>query len=216
MEQLRPSSLQHNAYREIKRRIVTLAYRPGEQINTARICSQLRIGRTPVHLAIHRLEIEGLIEILPRRGVVVRPIDRAEIMELIEARLLVEPEIAALASARASEREFAALRAALDRIPPHLEAGDSELFMEADCEFHRTLARAARNRPLSDLLASLHERCVRVYFISVSSNEQDVRIVKEHEDIFAALVRRDSRGAAAAMRQHIDSLRNNVRASLSS
>ncbi len=211
MEQLKPNSLQLNAYREIKRRIVTQTYRPGEQINTARICAQLHIGRTPVHLAIHRLELEGLIDIIPRRGVVVRQIDRAEIMEMIEARIMVEPQIAALAAARASEREFAAMRAALDRITPHLESGDGEKFMEADCEFHLMLARAARNRPLSDLLAQLHERCVRVYFMSVSRNEHDVRIMREHEEVFAALVRRDSAGAAAAMRTHNESLRHNVR-----
>lgn len=215
MEQLKPSSLQLDAYREIKRRIVTQGYRPGEQINTARICAQLRIGRTPVHLAIHRLELEGLIDILPRRGVVVRPIDRSEIMEMIEARMMVEPQIAALAASRASEREFAAMRTALDQIAPHLESGDREKFMEADCEFHRILARAARNRPLSDLLALLHERCVRVYFMSVSRNEQDVRIMREHEALFSALVLRDSAGAAAAMRAHNESLRDNVRQLLS-
>ena len=215
MEQLKANSLQLDAYREIKRRIVTQIYRPGEQINTARICAQLHIGRTPVHLAIHRLELEGLIEILPRRGVVVRTIDRAEIMEMIEARMMVEPQIAALAAARASEREFAAMRIALDRITPYLESGDGEKFMEADCEFHRILARAARNRPLSDLLAQLHERCMRVYFLSVSRNEHDVRIVLEHETLFEALVSRDSAGAAAAMRAHNESLRNNVRKLLS-
>jgi DNA-binding GntR family transcriptional regulator len=211
VEQLKPNSLQQNAYRELKRRIVTLVYRPGEQINTAGICAQLRIGRTPVHLAIHRLELEGLIDILPRRGVVVRPIDHAEIMEAVEARLLVEPQITALATARASEREFAAIRKALDGIAPHLESGDSEKFMDADCEFHRLVARCARNRPLSDLLATLHERCMRVYFLSVSRDEHDVRIMKEHEAIFEALTSRDSAAAAEAMRKHIESLRRNIR-----
>jgi DNA-binding transcriptional regulator YhcF (GntR family) len=129
LEQLKPLSLQHSAYREIKRRIVTAVYRPGEQINTAQICAQLRIGRTPVHLAIHRLETEGLIEILPRRGIVVKPIDRAQMMELIEARHMIEPEVAALASARASDREFATMREILDRIPAIAESGDSEQFM---------------------------------------------------------------------------------------
>jgi DNA-binding GntR family transcriptional regulator len=132
LEQLKPLSLQHSAYREIKRRIVTAVYRPGEQINTAQICAQLRIGRTPVHLAIHRLETEGLIEILPRRGIVVKPIDRDAMMELIEARLMIEPEVAALAAARASDKEFAAMRALLDRIPAIGASGDSEQYMETD------------------------------------------------------------------------------------
>jgi DNA-binding GntR family transcriptional regulator len=208
LEQLKPLSLQHSAYREIKRRIVTAVYRPGEQINTSRICAQLQIGRTPVHLAIHRLESHGLIEIIPRRGIVVKPIDRAEMMELIEARHMIEPEVAALAAARASDREFAAMRAILDRIPG---ITDSEPFMETDLEFHRAMAMAARNQPLMEFLADMHQHCTRLYFISVSSKAHDQRIINEHEEIFDALVQRDSDAARAAVRKHVESLRNNVR-----
>jgi len=211
LEQLKPLSLQHSAYREIKRRIVTAVYRPGEQINTAQICAQLRIGRTPVHLAIHRLESDGLIEIMPRRGVVVKPIDRAQMMELIEARHMIEPEVAALAAVRASDREFSAMRQILDRIPGIAKAGDSEQFMETDLEFHRTMALAARNEPLMEFLAGMHEHCTRLYFISVSNKAHDQRIINEHEEIFAALTRRDAEAARAALRKHIESLRNNVR-----
>jgi DNA-binding GntR family transcriptional regulator len=211
VEQLRPQSLQHSAYREIKRRIVTLVYRPGEQVNTAQICAQLGIGRTPVHLAIHRLETEGLIEIQPRRGIVVRAIDRDEIMALIEARHMIEPQVAALAAMRASEAEFQAIRVALDQVEPAYRSDDPERFMNTDLEFHRLVALAARNRPIGDFLAGLHERCMRVYFISVSRIDHDKRILGEHERIFEALVRRDVEGAAGAMRRHIESLRANVR-----
>jgi DNA-binding GntR family transcriptional regulator len=211
LEQLKPLSLQQSAYREIKRRIVTALYRPGEQINTGLICNQLQLGRTPVHLAIHRLETEGLIEILPRRGVVVKPIDRAEMLELIEARHMIEPEIAALAAARASDQEFAAMRAILDRIPGIAAAGDSEQFMETDLEFHRAMATAARNHPLMEFLAGMHDHCTRLYFISVNNKAHDKRIIDEHEEIFAALMRRDSDAVRAALRKHIESLRNNVR-----
>jgi len=211
LEQLKPLSLQHSAYREIKRRIVTAVYRPGEQINTAQICAQLRIGRTPVHLAIHRLETEGLIEILPRRGIVVKPIDRDAMMELIEARLMIEPEVAALAAARASDKEFAAMRALLDRIPAIGASGDSEQYMETDLEFHRTMALAARNQPLKDFLAGMQEHCTRLYFISVTNKQHDQRINNEHEEIYEALVRRDAAAAHAAVRKHIESLRKNVR-----
>ncbi|HEY7607634.1 MAG TPA: GntR family transcriptional regulator [Alphaproteobacteria bacterium] len=208
---MKPLSLQHSAYREIKRRIVTAVYKPAEQINTALICAQLSIGRTPVHLAIHRLETEGLIEILPRRGIVVKPIDRAETMQLIEARLMVEPEVAALAALRATDREFAGMRQILDRIPGIAEAGDSEHFMETDLEFHAAMASAARNQPLSDFLAGLHDHCMRLYFISVSNKQHDTRILTEHEEIFGALVRRDAEASRAALRKHVESLRANVR-----
>ncbi len=211
MEQFKPPSLQQSAYREIKRRIVTAAYRPGEQINTNLICSQLQLGRTPVHLAIHRLEGEGLIEIMPRRGVVVKPIDRAQMLEMIEARHMIEPEIAALAAVRASDQEFAAMRAILDRIPAIAEAGDAEQFMEVDLEFHRSMAVAARNHPLAEFLSGTHDHCARLYFVSASRESHNPRIIGEHEEIFAALVRRDSGAVRAMMQNHVESLRKNVR-----
>jgi DNA-binding GntR family transcriptional regulator len=62
-----------------------------------------------------------------------------------------------------------------------------------------------------EFLAGMHEHCTRLYFISVSNKAHDQRIISEHEEIFEALVRRDSEGARAALRKHIESLRNNVR-----
>jgi DNA-binding GntR family transcriptional regulator len=132
-------------------------------------------------------------------------------LELIEARHMIEPEIAALAAARASDQEFAAMREILDRIPGIAEAGDSERFMETDLEFHGAMAAAARNHPLAEFLAGMHDHCTRLYFISVSNKVHDQRIIREHEEIFAALVRRDSDAARAALGKHIESLRNNVR-----
>jgi DNA-binding GntR family transcriptional regulator len=204
-------SLQDSAYREIKRRIVTLAYRPGQHINTAQICQQLRIGRTPVHLAIHRLETERLIEIQPRRGITVRPIDAEEVRELVEARMMIEPKVAALAARRGAEREFLALRGILDRLADALESGDGEAFMNVDTEFHRMVATAARNQPLSNFLAGMHERCLRVYFLAVNRAEQDARVIGEYEDIIGALAARDAAAAEAAMGRHIESLNDNVK-----
>ncbi|MCW5770587.1 MAG: GntR family transcriptional regulator [Rhodospirillaceae bacterium] len=209
MEQFK--SLQDSAYREIKRRIMTLVYRPGQQINTAQICQQLHIGRTPVHLAIHRLERERLIEIQPRRGITVRPVDGEEIRELIEARMMVEPELAALAARRGTEREFGAMRGLLDQLAVSFEAGNGEEFMRVDTEFHRMVAAAARNQPLSAFLVGTHERCLRAYFMSVSRNEQDARVMDEHEAIIQALIARDGPAAAAAMRRHIESLSENLK-----
>jgi DNA-binding GntR family transcriptional regulator len=73
------------------------------------------------------------------------------------------------------------------------------------------MASAARNQPLSDFLAGLHDHCMRLYFISVSNKQHDTRILTEHEEIFGALVRRDAEASRAALRKHVESLRANVR-----
>jgi DNA-binding GntR family transcriptional regulator len=65
-------SLTEHAYTEIRNRVMSLEFRPGEFLYEARICAAINIGRTPVHEALHRLQIEGLVQIVPRKGVLIR------------------------------------------------------------------------------------------------------------------------------------------------
>lgn len=80
VERLEPRSLRARAYEEIKRRIITLRYEPGAYLNEARVSEQLGIGRTPVHQALDRLMLEGMVEVIPRKGVVVRPVSLDEVL----------------------------------------------------------------------------------------------------------------------------------------
>ena len=85
-----PQSLRDAAYEAIKHRIITCAFRPGEYINEAYVSAVLGIGRTPVHQAIDRLMLEGMLDVIPRKGVIVKPVSLDEIMQIVEVRLLNE------------------------------------------------------------------------------------------------------------------------------
>ena len=85
-----PLSLRDAAYEAIKHRIITCTYRPGEYINEANVSAMLGIGRTPVHQAIDRLMLEGMVDVMPRKGVIVKPVSLDEIMQIVEVRLLNE------------------------------------------------------------------------------------------------------------------------------
>src|SRR4051812_42750255 len=84
------SSLRDTAYAAIKHRIITCAFKPGEFLNEASVSATLGIGRTPVHQAIDRLMLEGMLDVMPRKGVIVRPVSLDEVMQIIEVRLLNE------------------------------------------------------------------------------------------------------------------------------
>src|SRR5262245_40892958 len=84
------ASLRDAAYDAIKHRIITCAFRPGEYINELQLSSMLKIGRTPVHQALDRLMIEGLVDVIPRKGVIVRPVSLNEVLQIIETRLVNE------------------------------------------------------------------------------------------------------------------------------
>lgn len=197
-------SLRDTAYEEIKRRIITLAYQPGAYINEAGVCQDLQIGRTPVHMALERLAIEGMVEVVPRKGVIVRPISVDEIRSIVEARLLNEPAAARLAAVRATGEELERLQMIVEQAratPPH----NTEILMELDRQLHATLADATRNRVLGQILNTLHERSLRHWFVSLSDTRHEEKVADEHEDIVAAIASRDPDRAEQAMRDHIDS-----------
>jgi DNA-binding GntR family transcriptional regulator len=95
-------SLKDHAYEAIKHRIITCVFKPGQELSEKAVARLLKIGRTPVHQAFDRLNTEGLVDVQPRKGVVVRPINLDEVIEIIEIRLLNETFAVRLAAERAS------------------------------------------------------------------------------------------------------------------
>ncbi len=203
-------SLRERAYAEIKRRINCLEYQPGAYINEAQVSRQLRIGRTPVHQALDRLMHEGLVEVIPRKGVIVQSISLEQILQIVELRLVNEPYCVALAAERATGADIAALERLLAQAPPLIRARDREGLMGLDRAFHHALAQAARNPVLTDLLAWLHERSLRFWFISLGDDLQLRRVDEEHHAVLEAVAARERERAVAAMRTHIESFRKNI------
>jgi DNA-binding GntR family transcriptional regulator len=204
------TSLRDKAYDIIKHRIITCSFRPGEYINELQLSALLKIGRTPVHQALDRLMIEGMVEVIPRKGVIVKPVSLNEVLQIIEVRLINEPFGARLAAEKGSDADLADIAHVLDRANNEVAVRDIEKLMLLDREFHLLIARAAKNDVLIELLRNLHERSLRFWFISLNAPTQHETVLKEHSAIFAAIRQRDPDCAEAAMRQHIESFRVNV------
>ena len=203
-------SLLDQAYNEIKLRIITCGYRPGEVLSEAAISDELKIGRTPIHQAIHRLMMDGLITIMPRKGVMVAPAGVDEVMEIIDVRLVTECYCARLAADRADNSELQHLQKIVDASEKVTNQRDVEKMMLFDREFHDTLARAARNTVLADVLRSLHERSLRFWFISLRDPDHHRNVLAQHRAIVAALQSRQPDAAENAMREHILAFQRNV------
>jgi DNA-binding GntR family transcriptional regulator len=205
-----PLSLRDQAYFEVKRRINRLEYRPGAYLNEALISRQLKIGRTPVHQALDRLMREGLLQVIPRKGVVVQSISLDEVLHILEARLVNEPYCVGLAVERATAADIARMQELLATAGPLVRARDREELMNLDRSFHRLISEAAHNAVLADMLTMLHERSLRFWFIAFGDDLQLRRIDDEHRAILAAIKRGNRPEAEAAMRVHIESSRNHI------
>ena len=205
-----PGPLGVTAYEIIKRDIITCALAPGEYLNEASLCSRLKLGRTPVHQALHRLMLEGLVDIMPRKGVIVKPVSLDEVMQIIEMRLINETYCARLVAERASDADIAELDGILTRARRWTDAHDVGQMMLSDQEFHDVLARVAGNIVLSGILRRLHDRSLRFWFISLRAKGHHENVQGQHEAILAAIRKHDATRANHAMRVHIESFRDNL------
>lgn len=200
-------SLTQRAYQVIKHEIITCALRPGEYINEAQLCTRLGIGRTPVHEAIGQLQQEQLVDVMPRKGIFVRPISLDEYFHLDETRILLEVAAMHLVAERISKDALQQLESILAKTHAARKARNCRELLLSDRDFHFGLARATQNPLLTDMLCTAYERSLRVWFISARNIIiEDSR--DDHEQILAALRRRNGEAAARIMREHILSSRS--------
>lgn len=198
------------AYELIKHQIITLGLRPGEYVNEAQISAALGIGRTPIHQALNRLTLEGMVEMIPRKGVIVRGISLNDVIDIIDVRLLNETYCARLAAARADEHDIRRMTGILDEAEEIMSSADVERQMMLDREFHLALSSAAGNQALANIMATLHDQSLRFWFISLREREHHAAVNHEHRAILDAIVRHDPDAADRAVRAHIESFRKNV------
>ena len=203
-------SLRDVAYEAIKHRIITCAFRPGEYLNEAHVSAIVGVGRTPVHQALDRLMLEGMVDVLPRKGVIVRPVSLDEVLQIIEVRLINETYGVRLAAERAEPDDIAQLSDVLARAEQWMRVGKIEDMMRLDREFHHVIGRAARNVVLAGVLSRLHESALRHWFISLGRPGRHSDVQGEHEAIRDAIRAHDPAAAEAAMRSHIESFRRNI------
>ncbi|PZA05994.1 MULTISPECIES: GntR family transcriptional regulator [unclassified Meiothermus] len=186
------------AYRQLRRRILSLELRPGEALGERRLAGLLRVSRTPVRAALERLAREGLVRRFGR-GYVVAPLDLAELAEAFAFRSVLEAAAVRWAAARHAEvLEAAGL---LDRLE---EAPDPERELELATEFHLALARLAGNRFLVEALAGVLPGIYRARFVEAFSPEGRAQAHREHRRILELV--REGRGeeAAALVQAHLE------------
>lgn len=200
----KPPNQAEVAYERLKCAIVTLAIAPNTPLNEAIICEELGLGRTPVHQACHRLALEGLVQIVPRKGLLVPPLSMDDFFDLVGARRVNEPACAALAAERMTEGELEELAGIVSN-SRDIAREDLAGLISLDQRFHEIIATASRNRVFSTFMKNLNDRSARFWALSLSNDSHRAETIEEHERIVEALRQRDPDLAAQAMRDHIDS-----------
>lgn len=141
--------------------------KPGERLMEIQLADELGVSRTPIREAIRKLELEGFVVMVPRRGTYVADISLKDIAQVFEIRSALEELAAGLAAERITPDELEYLERILVEINEYIDNDEFDKIVDADVRFHDVLYHASRNQRLVDILNNLREQMLRFRSISM-------------------------------------------------
>lgn len=209
--------LSESAIEQIKEFIVHNKLESGSKLPSEReLGSRLKISRTSIREALRMLEIMGLVEVKPGKGIYVKNLTgdlfvplptwvsnyRDTIHKHFEARLILEPEIAALAARRATKKDIRQIRQNI-QTQKDLPECQKAASIQADIKFHGLVAEAAKNETILMLFNSIARISFHGWKAAIRMEGRNASAVKEHAELLEKLARRDEDGARRVMREHM-------------
>ena len=178
--------------------------KPGERIMEIQLAEELGVSRTPVREAIRKLELEGYVVMMPRRGTYVANMSIRDINEIFEIRTALESLSNGLAAEHITDEELEHLQRLLVIIGGYIKDGNIEKIVETDIEFHDLMYHAARNQRLVGIISNLRDQLTRFRTLSMSYPGRLEATLDEHRTIVEAIANGDRKAASKAAEQHME------------
>lgn len=190
-------------FNTLRQAIITGEFAPGERLMEISLANRLGVSRTPVREAIRKLELEGLVIMIPRKGAQVARITEKNLRDVIEIRTVLEEFAAVLACERIDQSGLHDLRQAHEDFICSVENGDILDIVDKDETFHDTIFRATNNDRLISIINNLREQFYRYRMEYVKDIRQRSNLVEEHRELLDAISSRDSIKAKELMKTHL-------------
>ena len=197
-------------FNTLRKAILTGELKPGERLMEIHLANKLGVSRTPIREAIRKLELEGLVIMIPRRGAEVAQITEKSLKDVLEVRRALDALCTELACDRISEEEILQLKKACDEFERAVATEDVITIAEADVAFHDIIIRATGNTRLIQMINNLSEQMYRYRFEYIKDESRHDNLVQEHRMIYEGIIRRDKMKAAEAAKLHIDNQEKSV------
>ncbi len=195
--------LREMVFESLREAIILGRLKPGERLMEIQVAEEMGVSRTPVREAIRKLELEGFVVMMPRKGAYVAGISVKDIVDVFEVRAALEGLAAGLAAERSTEEEMEELERSLIKI--NVEAGDDiNVIAEGDNSFHQIIYRASRNHHLVQIITRLQEQIQRFRMTSLSQPGRTKIALDEHKKIVEAISDRNVEEAQALATEHIE------------
>lgn len=201
-------------FNTLRQAILRGELKPGERLMEIALANRLGVSRTPVREAIRMLELEGLVNMIPRKGAQVAQITEQDLNDVLEVRLGLEELAVRFACERFTDEEIKELGLAVKEFEKKMKEDDLSAQAEADVKFHEIIYGATHNRRLVQIINNIREQMYRYRIEYLKDVESRKTLVKEHYEICDALNHRDAESAVEKMCIHIKNQQEAIRRSL--
>ena len=202
-EQMKQMSLPQDLFQKLRDDILQENIRDGEKLSEQFICNKYNVSRTPVREALQKLELDGLIEIIPNRGAFVKGFTKQDLADIYVMRAEYESIALRWAIERMTPKQLEQLREVSEFMEFYTMKGDAGKIFQLNSYFHQLIYSMSGNRVLQHILASYEVYTEKVRKKHAYPQEHLDIIAKEHQDIFDAINARDKDAASEAAYNHV-------------
>ena len=195
--------LREVVFENIRKAIIEGVLKPGERLMEIQLSEQLGVSRTPVREAI-RIELEGLVVMLPRKGAYVANISKKDLMDILEVRVGLEGLAAYCATDRMTKDHIKKLETISKELEEAVYKNDVETMLAKDEEFHTLIFEATGNKRLISMMINIWETVYRFRLMYMSDYSSAVNIVDEHKKIIEAFKKGKANLAEKLAKEHIE------------
>jgi GntR family transcriptional regulator, rspAB operon transcriptional repressor len=203
-------TIRRRIYNFLREQLLSGEIQPHQHLIEAKIAQDIGTSRTPVREALHSLELEGLIESIPRVGYVVKPISEAEVEEICEIRAAIEGVAARWAMGKATQKLIEDLKKNISISEEKAAQGDPKAFVELDAQFHETIARLSGSKRLQELGQTLRRHMLRYRIQSIYLIDNVLRAIQGHKGILEAIEKGDLEEVNRAIKCHLEQSKKDI------
>jgi DNA-binding GntR family transcriptional regulator len=201
-------------FRTLRDRIVYLEYPPGKLIPEKELCEEFGVSRTPLREAIKKLKEMKLVNVIPRYGTYVSPVDINEVRSAFEVKIKLEGLAGEVAAKRITHDKLDEMKALIQEADVVLKEDGHRHLIEIDTRFHEIIYTATQNPILQEILENLHSRCARLWNSALSGLIPVSIIINQLKEIYSSLEHRDRERASQLMEQHVRYFIDHIRSQL--
>ena len=190
-------------FNTLRQAILRGELKPGERLMEIQLANKLGVSRTPIREAIRKLELEGLVLMIPRKGAEVADISEKSLRDVLEVRKVLEELAVKLTCDKIKSAQIGELRHAAEGFRKTLKSSDITQIAEADVRFHDVIYEATDNQKLIQLLNNLREQMYRYRVEYLKNDDVYPALIEEHQKIYEGLKRKDKETVVKIVGNHV-------------